>query len=241
MVRGTVGAIAFTVATSVFGSVVTGTGEYRFGPETAQNIACSIAEENAKKNAIANFVGEYIEHQTNQICKNEECTEYRTLFSEISGNVQTIIDRNVLVAPERGHSVCIVDIKAEVEKISNPITFKVEGSSELRHGDRFVLSAISNRVGNFVVFNVIDDAYHQIYSGKVTLANSEFAIPSKNHRLLAKVPTGKHQSIEKIVVLFSTEALTIQKRYSRMEFERLMNDISFVNRKLVNHHVTIVR
>jgi hypothetical protein len=241
MVKGTVGAVAFAVATSVFGSVVTGTGEYRFGPETAQNIACLIAEENAKKNAIANFVGEYIEHQTNQICKNEECTEYRTLFSEISGNVQTIIDRTVLVAPERGHSVCIVDIKAQVEKISNPITFKVEGSSELRHGDRFVLSGISNRVGKYWIFNVVDDTYQTIHSGKISLANKEFVIPSTNQRLLAKVPTGKHQSKEKIVVLFSTEALTIQSRYSRIEFERLINDISFVNRKLVNHHLTIVR
>ena len=229
------------IATSVNAKEVSGTGEYRFGPETAQNIACSIAEENAKKNAIANFVGEYIEHQTNQICKNEECTEYRTLFSEISGNVQTIIDRNVLVAPERGHSVCIVDIKAQVEKISNPITFKVEGSSELRHGDRFVLSGISNRVGKYWIFNVVDDTYQTIHSGKISLANKEFAIPSANQRLLAKVPTGKHQSKEKIVVLFSTESLTIQSRYSRMEFERLINDISFVNRKLVKHHLTIVR
>ena len=241
MAKSAIGAIAFAVSTIVFAKPVIGTGEFRFGPETSQNIACSIAEENAKKNAIANFVGEQIEHQTEQICKNENCSEYRSLFSETSGTIKNIIDKTVLVAPDRGFSVCIVDVKAEIEKISNPILFKVEGKNEFRHGDRFTLSAISNRVGNYWAFNVIDNTYHTIYSGKILQANKEFSIPSTQHRLLAKVPFGKQLSNEKIVFLFSTEDLTIQKRYSRMEFERLINELSFVNRKLVNHHVTIVR
>lgn len=241
MAKIAIGAIAFAISSAVFGKQVVGTGEFRFGPETSQNVACSIAEESAKKNAIANFVGEQIEHQTEQICKNEHCTEFRSLFSEISGNVKSIINKNVIIAPERGYSVCIVDVTAEIEKISNPIFLKVEGKNEFRHGDRFVLNAISNRVGNYWLFNVIDDTYYTVYSGKILQANKEFSIPQSQHRLLAKVPTGKQLSKEKLIILFSGEDLTIQRQYSRMEFERLINELSFVNRKLVNHHVTIVR
>ena len=62
--------LCLLIATSVNAKEVSGTGEFRFGPETAQNVACSLAEQKAKENAIANFVGEYIEHQTNQICKD---------------------------------------------------------------------------------------------------------------------------------------------------------------------------
>ena len=85
--------LCLLVATSVNAKEVSGTGEFRFGPETAQNVACDIAEQKAKENAIANFVGEYIEHQTNQICRDEQCTEFRTLFSETSGKVKNVIDK----------------------------------------------------------------------------------------------------------------------------------------------------
>jgi hypothetical protein len=240
MVRGTLGAIAIAVSTGVFGQV-TGTGEYRFGPETAQNIACQLAEEKAKENAIANYVGEYIEHQTNQVCKDEHCTDYRSYFSETSGRIQTILDRTVLVAPERGQSVCIVDITAKVEKISNTITFKMEGQNEFKHGDRFVLSGISNRVGNFHVFNVSDDKFRLIYSGTIPQIDKEFQIPKANKKMEARIPYGKHASKELLTVVFSGNDLTPRQTYSRMEFNEMVKSIPFIDRKVINFPINIVR
>ena len=240
MVRRTIGAIAISLCITGNAAEVTGTGEYRFGPETAQNIACSLAEEKAKENAIANFVGEYIEHQTNQICKNEHCTDYRSYFSETSGRIQTILDRTVLVAPERGFSVCIVDIKAEVEKIENKIEFKIEGQSEFRHGDRFVLSSISNRAGNYWIFNVKNDQYHLIYSNSI-LPNKQVSLPNTPHKFEARLETGKHASKDMLVAVFSGTTLTVRQSYSRMEFNEMVNSIPFLDRKVVLYPINIVR
>lgn len=219
---------------------VKGTGEYRYGPETSQNVACTIATEEAKKNAIANFVGELIEYQTDQVCKDEHCKEYRSLYSEVSGNVKKITNKNTIIAPEKGHSVCIVDIEAEIEKIQNQIQLGLHGRKDFKHGDRFSMSVLSNRAGEIHVFNVIENHYRRIYSSKI-VANTETIIPSGERKLLAKITSGKYQSNELLVVLFSTNALTIHEHYSKMDFERLMNDIPFINRKLINHRVTITR
>ena len=37
---------------------VIGIGEYRYGPDTPQNLACELAEERAKENALSKFVYE---------------------------------------------------------------------------------------------------------------------------------------------------------------------------------------
>ena len=240
MVRRTVAGIALAISTGVFGQVI-GTGEHRFGPETAQNIACDIAEQKAKENAIANFVGEYIEHQTNQICKDEHCTEFRSLFLKTSGRVKNVIDKNVLVAPERGYSVCIVDLKAEIEKITNTIRFTMEGRTHFKHGDRFVISAISNRAGSFTLFSIDNESYQKIYSDKVFETNKEFLIPNPTQKFETFLPVGVSNQTEKIVVIFTTNDLTTKSHYSRMEFNQMVNSIPFDERKVVLYPINIVR
>ena len=241
MVRRTIGAIAFAVVSTAYGKQVDGTGEFRFGPETAQNVACDIAEQKAKENAIANFVGEYIEHQTNQICKDEQCTEFRTLFSETSGKVKNVINKNVLVAPERGYSVCIVDLKAEIEKITNTIRFTLEGRTQFKHGDRFTLTAISNRVATYTLFSVTDDSYQKIYSDQIFESEKQFQIPNPTQKLETFLLVGVSNQTEKIVVFFTTNDLTTNGHYSRMEFNQMVNSIPFDERRVVLYPINIVR
>ena len=40
---------------------VTGIGEYRFGPDTAENLACEVAEDRAKQDALIKFNGQLVE------------------------------------------------------------------------------------------------------------------------------------------------------------------------------------
>lgn len=241
MVKRTIGAIAISLCITGNAAQVTGTGEFRFGPETAQNVACSLAEQKAKENAIANFVGEYIEHQTNQICKDEHCTEFRTLFSEMSGRVKNVLDKNVLVAPERGYSVCIVDLKAEIEKITNTIRFTLEGRTQFKHGDRFVLSAISNRAGSFALYNITSDSYQKVYSGKVFETDKQFQIPNQTQKLETFLPVNVSNQTENLVLIFTTNELTYQERYSRIEFSQMVTSLPFDQRKVVSYPINIVR
>jgi len=220
---------------------VQGTGEYSFGPDTAENIACRLAEENAKQNAIKNFVGELIESAQNENCKDEKCTVLSTLYTEVSGQIKTIYKRDKQVYPNRDRQVCEVDIVAEVEKITSTIKFHVEGKNQLKVGERFVFQAVSGLTGTVGVFNLVDKQYQLVYTDKVLEINKQIQIPSARYKMQAELPIGKSHSNELLVFLFTDKNLTFKSRYSTMEFDSLVKDIPFSNRKIINHHVSIER
>jgi hypothetical protein len=220
---------------------VQGTGEYSFGPDTAENVACRLAEENAKQNAIKNFVGEMIESAQNENCKDEKCTMLSTLYTEVSGQIKTIYKRDKQVYPSRDRQVCEVDLDVEVEKITSTIKFHVEGKNQLKVGERFVFQAVSGLTGTVGVFNLVDKKYQLVYTDKVLEINKQIQIPSARHKMQAELPLGKSHSNELLVFLFTDKNLTFKSRYSTMEFDSLVKDIPFNSRKVINHHVSIER
>jgi hypothetical protein len=220
---------------------VQGTGEYSFGPDTAENIACRLAEENAKQNAIKNFVGELIESAQNENCKDEKCTMLSTLYTEVSGQIKTIYKRDKQVYPSRDRQVCEVDLDVEVEKITSTIKFHVDGKNQLKVGERFVFQAVSGLTGTVGVFNLVDKQYQLVYTDKVLEINKQVQIPSARYKMQAELPIGKSHSNELLVFLFTDKNLTFKSQYSTMEFDSLIKDIPFSNRKIVNHHVSIER
>ena len=220
---------------------VSGTGEYSFGPDTAENVACRLAEEKAKQNAIANFVGEMIEAAQNENCKDEKCTTLSTLYTEVSGEIKTIYKRDKQVYPNRDRQVCEVDIEVDVQKITNSMKFHVEGKNHFKAGERFVFQAVSGVAGTIGVFNLVDKEYQMVYTDKVMDINKQIQIPSEKYKLQAELPLGKSHSNELLVFLIADKNLTFKNKYSTMEFESLVKDIPFSNRKVVNHHVSIER
>jgi hypothetical protein len=234
-------ATALLVCANIAHSSVIGEGEYRFGPETAQNVACSIAEERAKQNAIENFVGELIESTTNEVCRDEKCSTLRAFHSETSGQIKKINKLETLVYPEQKHSVCMVHINADVEKITNSIQVSIQSKKDLKHGERFRVAGVSNRAGSIAVFNFISDEYKLVWQGKVFKPNAEFSLPPVSHKLEARLPNGKHQSNELIVYVFTEENLTFRPSYSRIEFNQMVKDLPFLGRKVVSQQVQIMR
>jgi len=220
---------------------VSGTGEYSFGPDTAENVACRLAEEKAKQNAIANFVGEMIEAAQNENCKDEKCTILSTLYTEVSGEIKTVHKRDKQVYPNRDRQVCEVDIEVDVQKIVSTIKFHVEGKNQFKVGDRFVFQAVSGITGTVGVFNLVDKEYRMVYTNKVLEINKQVQIPSERYKMQAELPIGKSHSNELLVFLFTDKNLTFKSRYSTMEFDSLVKDIPFSNRKIINHHVSIER
>ena len=207
------------VSTLAHAERVSGTGEYSFGPDTAENVACRIAEEKAKQSAIANFVGELIEAAQNESCKDEKCTTLSTLYTEVSGEIKTIIKKDKQVYPDRNRQVCEVDIVADVEKITNTIKFHVEGKNQLKVGERFTFQAVSGITGTVGVFNLVDKEYQMVYTDKVLETNKQIQIPSARYKMQAELPLGKSHSNELLGFLITDKNLTFKNQYSTMEFD----------------------
>ena len=220
---------------------VSGTGEYSFGPDTAENVACRLAEEKAKQNAIANFVGELIEAAQNENCKDEKCTMLSTLYTEVSGEIKTIYKKDKQVYPNKDRQVCEVDIDVDVQKIVSSMKFHVEGKNQFKVGERFVFQAVSGLTGTIGIFNLVDKQYQLVYTDKVLEINKQIQSPSERYKMQAELPNGKSHSNELLVFLFTDKNLTFKSRYSTMEFDSLIKDIPFSSRKIVNHHVSIER
>lgn len=234
-------ATAVLVCANIAHSAVLGEGEYRFGPETAQNLACSIAEEKAKQNAIENFVGELIEHSTNEVCRDEKCSTHKAFHSETSGQIKKVNKLETLVYPEQKHSVCLVHIEADVEKITNSIQLSIQSKQDLKHGERFRVTGVSNRAGSIAVFNFTDESYKLVWKGKVFKPNAEFNLPPVKNKLEARLPSGKNQSNELMVYVFTEENLTFRPVYSRIEFNQMVKDLPFLGRKVVSQQIQILR
>ena len=229
------------VSTLTHAERVSGTGEYSFGPDTAENVACRLAEEKAKQNAIANFVGELIEAAQNESCKDEKCTTLSTLYTEVSGEIKTIYKKDKQVYPNKDRQVCEVDIDVDVRKIVSSMKFYIEGKNQFKVGERFVFQAVSGLTGTVGVFNLVDKQYQLVYTDKVLEINKQIQIPSTRYKMQAELPNGKSHSNELLVFLFTDKNLTFKSRYSTMEFDSLIKDIPFSSRKIVNHHVSIER
>jgi hypothetical protein len=98
-----------------------GVGEYRYGPDTPQNIACKMAEESAKENAVTKFLGEDIEFSIFQKCKDEDCELQKDSLNEVRGYVKQIIHKDTQIIALQGYTSCIVTIRAEVDTPKNEI------------------------------------------------------------------------------------------------------------------------
>ena len=113
------------IATNSF--AITGIGEYRYGPDTTENLACELAEEKAKQDAIIKFVGEFVEAQIKEECRSEKCEFHRDTFSDYNGYIKNITKKEIDKQLFPGYASCVVSIEAEVAKVNNTIVFQVEG------------------------------------------------------------------------------------------------------------------
>lgn len=233
-------AVLALVASAASADVVTGQGEYRFGPDTAESVACEYALDLARRNAIENFIGESIEYQINEVCRDAACATHREFYSETTGQIRRIINKKSVVAPDNRSSVCIVDIEADVIKLQNKIQLTITSKHDLDHGERFTVNAVANRPGHYVIFNLYDDVYTAVHSGTVTAADIETSLTGERE-LVATLPNGLYQSRELLVVLYVEKSLTFKPKYTRMEFEHLIDSIPFTGRKIVNYPLIISR
>ena len=96
-----------------------GIGKYRFGPNVAESIACDLAFERAKKNALSNALGEHLFSQDFMRCSesdNAECELNKTIISTIDGRIKKIKKKKPTLTKQEGSSVCTYKITATIVK-----------------------------------------------------------------------------------------------------------------------------
>jgi hypothetical protein len=221
---------------------VTGIGEYRYGPDTTENLACELAEEKAKEDAIIKYVGESIEAQIKEECRSEKCVFHRDTFSDFNGYIKSISKKETQKEVFPGYSSCIVTVEAEVTGAKNTISFNVEGKFNVRHEEELTFKIVANKVGKVGMFNYHGNKYYKVQEVKFASQRTEIVLPyDKTKKIVAMVPDGQTQSKELVTFLFSEKDIVFKNEYSSLEMKNLIASIPPMNRKVINRYVNIVK
>jgi hypothetical protein len=234
--------ISLFIPTIVFSKTI-GIGEYRYGPETSRNMACEFAEDRAKENAIKKYVGEQIQSVISESCQSEECDLRRDTYNSFEGRIKDIFDVKQKTIESKGYTSCIVTVVAEVERVVNTIQLEFSDKSFLlKNGEEITFRGSANETGQLSVFNFYDNKYHKVYTVNIAAKHEEFVIPSSNkNKIVARLSEGEYQSKELVVFLFSKKEVSLKNVYTKTEMKNLISTIPFDQRKVVNHHLSIVQ
>lgn len=236
------------LVTSLFASaeVTTSIGEYKYGPDTSEETACKIAESIAKENAILNITGEEIGHVTLENCKQQACDIQKDFISDSSGYIKSVIDKTVQTGKAIGYSKCSVVLRADVEKIDNPIKFKLDSNHfNFTEGDEVIISGSTNKQGLVAAFLFVDGVYHLLDGELIASSPNNFMLPStRETKLIAYLPQNKLQSKELLTVLFieaDGKRYDIQQKYNKVQMENFLISIPVQKRKVINNYVYIMK
>ena len=224
---------------SLNANAVTGIGEYRFGPDTTENMACEIAEDRAQQDALIRFNGQFVEAVIEENCQSEECRFNQQTFNRIEGYIKKATAKRQVVT-EQGYKVCVVTVNAEVEKLKNDIKFSIDGSFEYREGDEIQFRGVSNNRGYVYLYNYYNGKYVKILR-KVATQNEEFVLPSESYRMKAELPKGSLQSKELLLFLFVNQDVLMKDSYTDIEFKSAINQIPASNRRVITRYINILR
>lgn len=113
-------------ASHVQAQAVHSEGEYLYGPETSEALACKLAELTAKQNALARHVGEDLSIDQSYACSESGadfaemkslCTLDKFLWSQIRGEITSYRVLDQKVSKILGARKCTVTIEAQLQRL----------------------------------------------------------------------------------------------------------------------------
>ena len=225
---------------SLNANAVTGIGEYRFGPDTTENLACEIAEDRAKEDALIRANGQFVESVVEENCQSEECRFNQQTFNKVEGYIKKATAKRQVVT-EQGYKVCVVTVDADVEKIKNMIEFTIDGRFELRHNESVGFDVSSNQEGDVYLFNYYDGKYTKVFRDRIATKWQKTVLPSKPRIVVAQVPEGQVQSKELLLFLFVNQDVSLKDSYTENELKSVINQIPASNRRVITRYINILR
>jgi hypothetical protein len=220
-------------------NATTGIGEYRFGPDTTENMACEIAEDRAQQDALIKFNGQFVEAVIEENCLNGDCRFNQQTFNKVEGHIKKLTAKRQVIT-EQGYKVCVVTINADVERVKNDIKFSIYGNFEYKNGEEIQFKGLSNYGGSVYLYNYYNGRYVKVLRNVAT-PNNEFVLPSEAYRMKAVLPKGEVQSKELLLFLFVNQNVLFGDSYTDIEMKSVINRIPASNRRVITRYINILR
>lgn len=234
--------ITLLFPTLVSAQIVTGTGQALVKHHGNITNTCAVAETRALKNALLDKMGTEFEATKSNYCyelkENIYCNHYRDLTHNVSGTIKRVLDKRESI----WNGVCVVTVKAEVEK-SKPLGARVSGKNIYHVGDKMWYDVEVNEQFYLYVFNVYDGKVDLIFPlnyNNDNLIDKDYVFPGNGMKYIAYIASGESISEETVLFLFTKHEILFN---TTMLTEEVLNDIiteiPVHSRRLVKFNILI--
>lgn len=233
-----------TTAPSVHAAWTSGEGEYLFGPETAEAVACSLATERAKVDALRKVHGETITADQTLSCREKrsasadepECQANRMLWSQIGGMLRSSrvvkMDVNDITGARSCRVRLVADVATTIKSPPHDFDIAVSTTSTVyRVGEKLWIELAPTRPMHVAIFNWLpyEPSERQVVRlfpnryDQSDLIRERLTIPTAGYsftlRLPEMAPSGRSFIDEYLLVVISEDPMAWRGSYSLQELQ----------------------
>lgn len=217
----------------------TGTGEYAFGPDVSENVACKNAEDRAKLDAIRNVLGEEVVSQSSMQCKEDNgCKLDVDVWSLSDAHLRNTKIKDREVFEKLGTKVCKVVIDAKVSSERPYADLHINSKFSYKDGEQMKIEIKSTEKGNLNIFHVEGNKASRIFPNafqNTSEIEKVISIPTERYSMIIKAS----KFDESLVFVLTKNNEKFLETYDLVELNNKLTSIPVKERKIVRRNLVI--
>ena len=233
-------AVALIVNTA--STAATGTGQWYYGPDTSENVACARAEQLAKADAVRNVIGEaiFIDEFSNcaEVKGEPKCRYESSIFSVTDSYIRksTITERTIGTSFNR--NVCTVEVNVRVTNDKPKIDANVNGRFFYKEGEAMSWDLKTSDPTKVFIYHIEGNKATMMWPTFVGTNNAvanELTVPTPGYKFKARA--GKLS--ESLVFVFTNEKINLMRNYELDDLNSKLLSIPIAERRIVRRNLVI--
>lgn len=234
--------MAFALITNTASTAATGTGQWYYGPDTSENVACARAEQLAKADAVRNVIGEaiFIDEFSNcaEVKGEAKCRYESSIFSVTDSYIRksTITERTIGTSLNR--NVCTVEVNVKVTNDKPKIDANVNGRFFYKEGETMSWDLKTSDPTKVYIYHIEGNKATMMWPTFVGTNNSvanELTVPTPGYKFKARAG----RLTESLVFVFTNEKINLMRNYELDDLNSKLLSIPIAERRIVRRNLVI--
>lgn len=215
----------------------TGIGEFSFGPDISENVACKKAEDKAKINAVTNILGEDVIAHASRQCKEDGCISDFDVWTLTDAHLKEskISERKII--EKQGTRICKVTLDAKVSSDRPYSDLHIESKFSYKDGEQMNFKITSTQEGKLFIYHVEGTKATMVFPNEYqsNLLLKEISIPNSKYSMTAQAT----KFDESLVFVLTRNDEKFLPKYEFSELNNKLLSISVKDRKIVRRNLVI--
>jgi hypothetical protein len=234
--------MAFALITNTASTAATGTGQWYYGPDTSENVACARAEQLAKADAVRNVIGEaiFIDEFSNcaEVKGEPKCRYESSIFSVTDSYIRksTITERTIGTSFNR--NVCTVEVNVKVTNDKPKIDANVNGRFFYKEGETMSWDLKTSDPTKVYIYHIEGNKATMMwptYVGTNNAVANELTVPTPGYKFKARAG----RLSESLVFVFTNEKINLMRNYELDDLNSKLLSIPIAERRIVRRNLVI--